>query len=112
MAPKVRFSGTANRPRRVLILAAALGLSAAWCLAQFPGGGRRPFWGGETGPMVRTEGGQIVNEETVLTARETLPQVTTAPNWTNEPGFEHSVFTFARVQFKSPGRPASHMSRE
>jgi len=56
--------------------------------------------------MVRTEGGQLVNEETVRTARETAPQVTSAPNWTNAPGFERDVFTFARIQFRSPGRPA------
>lgn len=52
--------------------------------------------------MVRTEGGQWVNEDTVRTARETLPQVTMVPNWTNATGFEPDVFTFARIRFPSP----------
>ncbi len=56
--------------------------------------------------MARTEGGQWVNTDTVRTARETAPQVTSAPIWTNSPGFEVDVFTFARLQFRSPGRPA------
>jgi hypothetical protein len=55
---------------------------------------------------VRTEGGQWVNEDTVKTARETLPQVEETPNWTNAPGFEKDVFTYARVMFKSPDRAA------
>jgi Domain of unknown function (DUF4159) len=56
--------------------------------------------------MVQTEGGQLVNQDTVRTARETAPQVTSPPNWTNAPGFEKDVFTFARIQFRSPGRSA------
>jgi hypothetical protein len=71
-------------------------------MAQFWRGGGR-----DTGPMVRTEGGQWVNEDTVRTARETLPMVDLTPNWTNVPGFEHDVFTFARIVFKSPGRSAA-----
>jgi hypothetical protein len=74
-------------------------------LAQFSGGGRR-FGFNEDGPLVRTEGGQLVNPDTVRTARETASHVTDTPNWTNAPGFEKDVFTFTRIIFKSPGRPA------
>ena len=101
-----RHDAPMSRFRLLLMFAVVGGLSGALCRAQFPRGDRRQPWGGETGPMVRTEGGQWVNEETVRTARETLPQVTTTPNWTNGVGFEQSTFTFARIQFKSPGRPA------
>jgi hypothetical protein len=80
-------------------------LLATLAVAQFRDRGRG-FGSGETGPMVRTEGGQLVNQETVRTARETAPQVMETPNWTNAPGFEKDVFTFARIIFRSPGRPA------
>jgi hypothetical protein len=66
----------------------------------------RGFWGDEHGPIVRTEGGQLVNEDTVRTARETAPHSVDLPAWTNAPGFEQDVFTFTRILFKSPGRPA------
>lgn len=52
------------------------------------------------GPMVQTEGGEMVNEDTVRTARETAFHSTQAPNWTNAPGFEHDVFTFTRIIYK------------
>jgi hypothetical protein len=74
-------------------------------MGQFRGGGRGN-WRQESGPIVQTEGGELVNEDTVRTARETAPQVTSAPNWTNALGFEKDVFTFARIQFRSPGRAA------
>jgi hypothetical protein len=49
----------------------------------------------------------LVNEDTVRTARETAPHSVDWPNWTNAPGFEKDVFTYARVLFKSrPGRPS------
>jgi len=56
--------------------------------------------------MVRTEGGQLVNQDTVRTARETAPHVMETPNWTNLAGFERDTFTFARILYKSPNRPA------
>ena len=92
--------------RNVLLLAAVATFSAGVCIAQFGPRGGRGFRGGDNGPMVRTEGGQWVNEDTVRTARETAPQVAETPDWTNAPGFERDVFTFARIVFKSPGRPA------
>ena len=69
-------------------------LMAGISLAQFSS--RR-----ESGRYVRIEGDQIVNEETVRTARETASHSTETPNWTNPPGFERDVFTFARVVFQS-----------
>jgi hypothetical protein len=94
-----------KRWQKMVFLSAAGVLSAGISVAQFGGGGRG-FGREETGPLVRTEGGQWVNRETVRTARETAPQVTSTPNWTNAPGFEKDVFTFARIMFRSPGRPA------
>ena len=41
-----------------------------------------------------------MNEDTVRTARETAEHSTTTPDWTNAPGFEKDVFTFARVIYK------------
>ncbi len=51
--------------------------------------------------MTRLEGGNWVNEDTVRTARETLPHSVVMPAWTNPVGFEKDVFTFARVLFRS-----------
>ena len=84
---------------------AVLALAAGICAAQNwfgPGGGRRwrGGWGGQNGPIVQTEGGDIVNEDTVRTARETASHSTGTPVWTNTPGFEKDVFTFARVIYK------------
>src|SRR6478736_1450554 len=78
---------------------------ASVSLAQFQGG--RRFESSTTGPLVQTEGGEIVNEDTVRTARETAPHSVDLPVWSNPPGFEKDVFTFARIIFKSaPGRPS------
>ncbi len=92
--------------RKILLTAAAATLSVGICVAQFRPRGGRGFRGGDTGPIIRTEGGEWVNEDTVRTARETAPQVASTPDWTNAPGFEKDVFTFARIIFKSPGRPS------
>ena len=43
----------------------------------------------------------MVNENTVRTARETASHSASTPEWTNPPGFEQDVFTFARVIFQS-----------
>lgn len=75
------------------------------CLAQFSpksGSGSR---GGGSGKLVRIEGGAVVDEDTVRTARETASHSADTPAWTNPPGFEADVFTFARVIFQSD--PAS-----
>ena len=94
--------------RKVILVAALVTLSLGLALAQRRQGGWRSFWGDDTtGPFVRTEGGVLVNEDTVHTARETAAHSSDTPNWTNEPGFEQDVFTFTRIIFKSsPGRPS------
>jgi hypothetical protein len=86
------------------LLGAAALLLAGLCAAQdwFGGGRRGRRWGGDSidGPIVRTEGGDLVNEDTVRTARQTASHSTGTPNWTNTPGFEEDVFTFARIIYK------------
>ena len=42
----------------------------------------------------------LVNEDTVRTARETASHSTGLQTWTNTPGFEKDVFTFARILYK------------
>jgi len=65
------------------------------------GGG---YGGGSEGPIVRTEGGDLVNEDTVRTARETVGHSVDLPEWKNPAEFDRDVFTYARIIFKSPGR--------
>ncbi|MEY4687538.1 MAG: hypothetical protein RIR76_1561 [Verrucomicrobiota bacterium] len=50
---------------------------------------------------VRTEGSGMVDEANVRTAREVDSHSTGTPNWSNPPGFEKDVFTFARSVFKA-----------
>ncbi len=88
---------------RILFFIFYASLGASCCSAQYWGGrgGRRGFWGDDsTGPFVRTEGGDLVNEDTVKTARETAEHSMDTPHWTNSAGFENDVFTFARIIFK------------
>lgn len=68
--------------------------------------GAQPY-ADEPGKWIRIEGGTIINEDAVRTARETVSHSTGFSNWTNSPGFEQNVFTFARVIFQSDstGRP-------
>jgi len=80
---------------------AATVLTAGICLAQFqpwPGSGRR---GTQSGKLIQIEGGAVIDEDSVRTARETISHSADTPPWTNPPGFEHDVFTFARVIFQS-----------
>lgn len=99
-------------PPKWLILCLLAVVLAGIGLAQqqrFRGGGRRGPGGGRwgwrddedpSGPIVHTEGGQEVNEDTVRTARETASHSTGTPNWTNDPDFEGDVFTFARIIYQ------------
>jgi hypothetical protein len=90
-------------------LAAGLVLvSVGFCLAQFRGGRGWRYWDdGASGPIVHTEGGEEVNEDTVKTARETARHSVELPDWTNAPGWDHDVFVFCRMIYKSrPGRPS------
>ena len=97
---------TARRAILLLIV-----LTAGICCAQFlarPASGNRV---GETGNFVRIEGGLVVNEDKLRTARETETHSTGTPEWTNAPGFEKDVFTFTRVIFKSDSNPDSNWGR-
>jgi hypothetical protein len=82
----------------LLVMIAAFSLGLAWAQYRPDGGGRR-FRGEDKGPIIRTEGGEWINEETVRTARETTSHSTGTPNWTNAPGFDQDVFTFTRIIF-------------
>src|SRR5437899_1918830 len=90
--------------RQVLLIGTAVALGGA-TMAQPPrgGGGWRDRWSGEEAPgsYIWLEGGGMVNEDTVRTARETASHSTGTPEWTNPKGFEKDVFTFARIVFKS-----------
>jgi len=81
-----------QRTSRLLLVAAVL--TAGICVAQF-----QPRSG--SGRLVRIEGGAVVDEDTVRTARETSTHSMDTTAWTNAPGFEPDVFTFARVIFQS-----------
>ncbi len=60
--------------------------------------------GFETSTIVRLEGGDLLDEDQVHTAREAASHSTGTPVWSNRPGFEKDVFTYARIVFKSsPG---------
>ena len=83
-------------------LAMAL-LMAGLCLAQLP---PRPRAGGGGGHLIRIEGGLVVNEDELRTARETDSHSADTPNWINPPGFAKDVFTFARVIFQSDPSPS------
>ncbi len=98
-------------PRTILRWKIALGLTAGICCAQFlPRPSPRPP-GAESGNFIRIEGGLIINEDDVHTARETASHSTGTPEWTNAPGFKHDVFTFARVIFRSDSSRSSGFGR-
>lgn len=74
---------------RTVLLAASLGVA---CLAQRWGGGGGRFLGA----------GEIEVDESVTTSREIGTRSVETPMWTNAPGFDHDVFTFARVRYDKP----------
>jgi len=76
---------------------------AGICTAQTWG---RRRWG--NGNMIRTEGGEWVDQTKVRTAREVASHSTGSPVWTNRPGFEKDVFTFVRlIRDRDPDGPWS-----
>src|SRR5437867_3952243 len=94
--------------RRIILVAMMLG--AGLCFAQFRQ--RRdlpPSSGG--GHFVRIEGGLVVNEDELRTARQTDSHSSGTPMWTNTPGFEQDVFTFTRVIFQSAPDPRRSWGR-
>src|SRR5437879_8168020 len=95
--------------RRTILVAVVL--AAGLCLAQLrPGPGLDPR-AGVSGSFVRIEGGLLVNEDEIRTARETDTHSSGTPNWTNAPGFEEDVFTFTRIIFQSAPGPRSNRGR-
>ncbi|MSU70787.1 MAG: DUF4159 domain-containing protein [Opitutus sp.] len=99
--------------QRIIHLVGAM-LLAGLSVAQAQGGrGGRPgnIRGAneDDSSYVPMEGGGVINEDTVKTAREVVSHSTGTPEWTNPRGFEKDVFTFARIVFKSDpyagGRP-------
>jgi hypothetical protein len=88
--------------RKILLLAGLGVLAVGVCVAQNFGRGGRRFRGPNfnEGPIIYTEGGDEVDERTVKTARETARHSTEMPDWTNAPGFDSDVFTFARIMYK------------
>jgi len=94
----------------IFLLGTIAVLTAGVCFAQTRfGPGFRRGWGSRDGPIVSTEGGDYVNEDTVRTARETASHSTGTPEWKNAPGFEKDVFTYARVIYKMNDIPAPPM---
>src|SRR5947207_12051122 len=92
-------------PRRTILLAMMLGLGLSFAqLGPRRGVNSRP---GAAGHFVRIEGGLVVNEHEIRTARETDSHSSGTPNWTNAPGFEDDVFTFTRLVFQSAPGPRS-----
>lgn len=90
---------------RTILPALAVLVFGGICAAQFRF--ERRAWAGHSGPLVQTEGGEWVNEDTVRTARETAPHSVDLPGWTNPPAFANDVFVFTRILFKSaPGGPS------
>lgn len=87
--------------RKALLLGMVIAIAAGICAAQFQRSRSRSINEDETGRLTRIEGGLLVDEDTLRTARETASHSTGTPNWTNAPGFEKNVFTFARVIFQS-----------
>jgi hypothetical protein len=88
-----------KRTSSLLLIAAVL--TAGICIAQFDPRSGRGSRSGSSGRFVRIEGGNVVDEDTVRTARETASHSMDTPTWTNPAGFEQDVFTFARVIFQT-----------
>jgi len=102
-----------NTRHKLLAVGGVMALAAGLSVAQMFGGrgfgrgrgGFGGFGGGYRGmgspdePLISTEGGDTVNEETVRTAREIATHSAGAdtPVWSNSPGFEKDVFTFTRI---------------
>jgi hypothetical protein len=97
-----------NTRRTILV---AIMLAGGLCFAQFrPRPDALPRLG-NSGHLVRIEGGLVVNEDEIRTARETDTHSSGTPNWTNAPGFEDDVFTFTRIIFQSSPGPRSGRGR-
>jgi hypothetical protein len=101
-------TGQSGRAAARNLVWGALALCPVLVFAQFP---RINFGGAPgdtgTGSLIRIEGGVIIDEDAVRTARETVTHSTGTPEWTNRVGFEKDVFTFTRVVFKNSIRTSA-----
>jgi hypothetical protein len=98
--------------RRMISVTATM-LVAGFCFAQPRSRRGMDFPPGATGPghMVQIEGGEWVNEDEIHTAREVSSHSSGTPDWTNAPGFEKDVFTFARIIFQNHPRAGARRGR-
>jgi hypothetical protein len=87
--------------RTLILLLAGAVLTAGICLAQWQPRHRSASRSSGSGKVIQIEGGAVIDEDAVRTARETVSHSTDTPTWTNLAGFEKDVFTFARVIFQS-----------
>jgi hypothetical protein len=99
-----------NARRTIIILATATAVAGVGLAQMRSRRGADPR-SGLPGNYVRIEGGLVVNEDELRTARETDSHSSGTPNWTNAPGFEDDVFTFTRVIFRSDPSPRSSWGR-
>lgn len=97
------------RARLVILMSAFL--LAGLCFAQFRGRGAGTPRVVGSGNLVQIEGGLVVNEDELRTARETASHASGNANWTNTAGFDWDSFVFARVIFKSGPGSASGRGR-
>src|SRR4051812_23856631 len=74
-------------------------LTGTLALAHFSTRQERPPSGSPH--YIRLEGGLIVNEDELRTARETASHSTGTPEWSNAPEFQKDDFTFVRVIFQN-----------
>jgi hypothetical protein len=95
--------------RKTILVTMVLG--AGLCFAQLRPRSRDDPLPSGSGHLVRIEGGLVVNEDEIHTARETASHSSGTPNWTNAPGFEQDVLTFTRVIFQSDSRPRQGRGR-
>jgi hypothetical protein len=88
-------------------------LVAGFCFAQFRSrrGGDFPQGTPGSGHLVRIEGGLVVNEDEIRTAREVGSHSSGTPDWTNAPGFEQDVFTFTRIIFQTNPQASGRRTR-
>ena len=89
--------------RKFLLAGLAVLLLACVATAQF----RSRRVGGGDGRSHYTEGGVLVDESTMSTAREVASHSTEVPVWTNASGFEHDAFAFCRIAFRNGDQGSS-----
>jgi len=89
------------------VIVSALLVASGVLLAQRRSGGWRGGGGDYEGSrVIQTEGGDVVDEDIVRTAREVASHSTGTPTWTNDPAFARDVFTFVRVLYsRAPQTP-------